>query len=220
MGFVDQVATLSDVPRVFVIAFLEMLLSADNAIVLGLISHSLEKRLRKKALFIGLSSAFVFRFLAILGISYFLSSHWIQSLGGLYLIYLSIQHFLGKKRRQKEKKTLSFWKAVLLIELLDLVFAIDSMLAGVAFVDANPSKIWLVYVGGTLGVLGIRWAADIFSSFLTTFPRLETSAYLMVALVGVKLVLLSLTLYVPDPLFWLLSLLIFLLGFYPKKQIQ
>src|SRR5207237_1292404 len=49
--------------------------------------------------------------------------------------------------------------------------------------------IWVVLVGGMLGVALMRFAAVIFIKLLEKFPRFETSAYLLVILIGLKLVL-------------------------------
>ncbi len=215
----DQIFTLSDVPRVFALTFIELVLSADNALVLGLVSRSLPKEDRKKALFIGIGSAFLLRLFALLSLSVLLEWVWVQFLGSAYLIYLSVQHFVKTKKTKELKPILSFWKVVLFIELLDLVFAIDSILAGIAFIDAVYSKIWIVYLGGVLGIIGMRWAADLFGSLLDKFPKLEKSAHLMVGWVGVKLGLSALQYPLPSFVFWGIFILFFLLGFYRKKQV-
>ena len=101
----DQSFALSDIPRVFTLAFLELLLSADNAIVLGLISHGLAPHLRRKALYIGVLSAFFLRAAGLLGIAFILNYAWVQILGAAYLFYLSVRHFMKKA---KAKKTRSF----------------------------------------------------------------------------------------------------------------
>lgn len=215
---IEQTFALSDIPRIFTLTFLELLLSADNAIVLGLLSHTLPPPLRKKALFIGLASAFVLRAGALVCIALLLESIWIQLLGGAYLLYLSFHHFLKKKKLIELKPTKSFWKVVVLIELLDLVFAIDSIVAGVAFIDGDSSKLWIVYLGGMLGVLGMRYAAGLFGSLLTQFPNLEKSAYLIVGWIGIKLGASAFQTHFPPYLFWSVIALLFLLGFFNRKR--
>jgi YkoY family integral membrane protein len=225
----DQTFALSDIPRIFTLSFLELLLSADNAIVLAIITHRLAPHLRRKALYIGVASSFLFRAVGLLSLSYLLQYDWVQMFGAAYLVYLALNHFL-KKRKFKEdsllpSSTISFWKTVLLIELFDLAFAIDSIIAGVAFITDTHSvatfhpKLWIVYFGGMLGLIGTRYAADLFSSLIGKFPRLETSAYLMIAWIGLKLGLSSLDLTPTSfaPLFWLVIALLFLSGFTKKK---
>lgn len=215
---IEQSFAFSDLPRIFVLAFLELLLSADNAIVLGVLSHALPTHLRRKALFIGVASAFVLRAAALLLIAYLLEYTWIQALGAAYLIYLSIRYFTKKRKSAEAKPNYSFWKTVLFIELLDLAFAIDSIVAGVAFIDSSFSKLWIVYAGGMIGLLGMRYAANLFNRLLDHFPNLERSAYLMVGWIGVKLGLAWMEYPIPSPIFWTLMALFFLLGFFRPRR--
>jgi predicted tellurium resistance membrane protein TerC len=87
-----------------------------------------------------------------------------------------------------------FWPTVVVIELTDIAFAIDSILAAIALVGSPPSgtqglhpKFWVIVTGGMLGVILMRVAAILFIKMLERFPRFETAAYLLVALIGVKL---------------------------------
>ena len=76
-----QTFEYSDLARLGALAFIEMLLSADNAVVLGLLAHALPEKLRKKALFIGLASAFFLRAAALLAISFLIRYRWLQLIG-------------------------------------------------------------------------------------------------------------------------------------------
>ncbi len=182
-----MVFSWSDLPAIFTLAFIEIVLSADNAIVLALLTRALPPRLRSKALYAGLASAFLFRAAGLFGVAFLLEFAWIQLLGALYLIYLAIHHFTTRPRAESHSTGVAtFWGTVLLIELYDLAFALDSLVAGVAFVD-SPSKIWIVYVGGIIGLVAVRIASDLFSRIIDAFPRLEPAAYLMVGWVGLKL---------------------------------
>ncbi len=218
-----QTFSVSDIPKVLILAFLEILLSMDNAIILGLIASKLPQRLRSRALFTGFVSAWVLRIIAILGLSYFLQYLWIQVFGGLYLIYLAVKYFFKKKDHSGllPKPKVNFWTAVLMIELFDLAFAMDSIVSGLAFI-AGPGepvlfhpKIWIVYLGGMIGVFFIRYTSQIFSTFLIRFPRLETAAYMMIGWIGLKLICTALAFTFPyfDLVFWTGLVLFFLLGF-------
>ncbi len=90
----------------------------------------------------------------------------------------------------------SFWMAVAVIELTDMAFAVDSILAAIALVGSPPEghpegapnpKLWVVIVGGFLGLALMRVAAAMFIRVLEKFPRFETSAYLLVIVIGLKL---------------------------------
>lgn len=182
---------------------LEALLSVDNALVLGLLASQLPKQQQKRALSYGLIGAFIFRLVAVGGAAFLLRWRIVKLLGGAYLIYVPVKHFFfegtaeesGHKHTAAQRGTpASFWKTVAVIELTDIAFAVDSILAAIALVgDAPPGttgphpKLWVVFTGGILGVLLMRVAAMAFIRLIEQFPRLATSAYGLVAVIGAKL---------------------------------
>ena len=131
-----------------------------------------------------------------------------------------------------------FWSTVGVIELTDIAFAVDSILAAIALVGPAPEgmthpKLWVVITGGMLGVILMRFAAVVFIKLLEKFPRFETAAYLLVAVIGGKL-LVDWYFNVPGEehprvdfhspgsmafwVFWLLMVACFLVGFIPQKK--
>lgn len=134
--------------------------------------------------------------------------------------------------------TASFWPTVFVIEMTDIAFAIDSILAAIALVGAAPvghvgphPKLWVVLIGGFLGVILMRFAAVMFIKLLERFPRFETSAYLLVAVIGLKLLADWLANTPEHPhrldfhspgspafwIFWILMIICFGLGFWKPK---
>ncbi len=87
----------------------------------------------------------------------------------------------------KTRTPRSFWGTVLVIELTDIAFAVDSILAAMALAGARKDKLWLVITGGMLGVILMRFAASLFIRMLERWPRFELSAYLLVIVIGLKL---------------------------------
>jgi predicted tellurium resistance membrane protein TerC len=89
-----------------------------------------------------------------------------------------------------------FWPTVVVIELTDIAFAVDSILAAIGVVGAPPPghpsdaahpKMWVIITGGIIGVILMRFAAVLFIRLLERFPRFEMAAYLLVAVIGAKL---------------------------------
>lgn len=89
----------------------------------------------------------------------------------------------------------NFWLTVLVIELTDIAFAVDSILAAIALVGSPPAdsvgevhpKLWVVVAGGIIGIILMRVAAVSFIRLLEQFPRFETSAYLLIIVIALKL---------------------------------
>lgn len=190
---------------------LEGLLAADNALVLAIMVKHLPEKERKRALFYGLAGAFVFRFISLFIISFLVDVWQVQAIGALYLLFISINHIVRKvflkkneNENEKEKKKAGFWATVIKVELADIAFAIDSILAAVALAVTLPNtnlptiggmdggKFLVIFAGGLIGVIIMRFAADIFVKLLHARPGLEIAAFAIVGWVGVKLVVLTL----------------------------
>lgn len=176
-----------DVAVIGVLVFLEGILSIDNAVVLALMVKPLPPKLQKRALTWGIAGAITFRIFAISMASKLIEWRWVKYVGGGYLVYLALHHFWSKatSKSSKPAKARSFWGTVLVIELTDIAFAIDSILAAVALTPKVP----LVIIGGLLGMILMRFGATVFVKLLNRFPNFESSAYQLVFLIGLKLIL-------------------------------
>jgi YkoY family integral membrane protein len=128
-----------------VLVGLEGILAADNALVLAIMVKHLPDEMRKKALFYGLAGAFVLRLTSLFIISFLFEVWQVQAIGAVYLIYLSLNHIIKKFFVSKEKDEnlqtslgRGFWTTVLKVELANLAFAVDSILAAVALAITLP----------------------------------------------------------------------------------
>jgi YkoY family integral membrane protein len=177
---------------------LEGLLSADNALVLAVMVKHLPKEKRKKALFYGLLGAYAFRFIAI-GLGVFLIKlWWVKAIGAAYLAWLSIKYFIDKRKddegEEEEAEGMNqsgllirlfgtFWGTVAAVELMDIAFSVDSVLA--AFGVSN--EVWVLLIGGMLGVLMMRGVAGVFLTLIDRIPELETTAYILILIISLKM---------------------------------
>jgi YkoY family integral membrane protein len=182
----------ADLVTILILIVLEGLLSADNAIVLALMVLGLPKADQKKALNYGLVGAFLFRTIATLAAVYLIQLAIVKLLGAGYLLYLSYQHFSnparGAHRREPPKATpwlgmTAFWATVVQVELTNLVFSVDSILAAVAM---SPKK-WVVLAGGILGIVAMRVVVGQVIAVIERYPAIVDSAFIIIAWVGLKL---------------------------------
>lgn len=75
------------------LVIIESLLSVDNAAVLATMVMDLSEKERRKALRYGIWGAYIFRGLAMLFATYLIGIWWLKPLGGLYLLWLVVDHF-------------------------------------------------------------------------------------------------------------------------------
>jgi predicted tellurium resistance membrane protein TerC len=106
------------------------------------------------------------------------------------------------------KVAASFWKTVVLVELTDLAFSIDSITTAVAMTD----KLLIVWAGGIMGLICLRFMAQFFIKLLEKLPKLEDLAYQIVFFVGIKLTFDSFNIHIDHKSFWLTMGIISILG--------
>jgi len=175
----------------------EGLLSLDNALVLAvMVSHLprdrayriglLEMSIQQWALTAGIFGAYFFRVVAIVLGTYLIQFWTLQLLGGGYLLWLCYEHFFADRMNKREINAYGkgFWATVIKVEMMDIAFSIDSILAALGL----SKKVWVILMGGVLGILCMRLVAGVFIRLIERFPLLKHTGYALVALIGYRLV--------------------------------
>lgn len=194
--------------------FLEGILSIDNAAVLGAMVSILPKdkpvpyprslhflqawtnrvlgMQRLAALKVGLLGAYLGRALMLVLASHVMNNAWLRVLGAAYLIKLAFEHLSQPDLLEHEEEVdiprmpgKTFWLVVLNLELADLAFSLDNVVAAVAL----SRDLWVVMLGVALGIVTMRFAAGIFTHFIEKEPVLATAAYIIVLDIGAELLL-------------------------------
>jgi YkoY family integral membrane protein len=162
--------------------------------------------------------------------SILLSLWYCKVIGGGYLLYLALAHFFRRLRSHEShgESTVGgpsgwlrgFWGTVTAITLADIAFSIDSILTAVSIAEGFPArfgmggKFFIVFTGGVLGIITMRFVVRYFLILLERFPGLEEGAYYLVAWIGLKLMISGfhsgkfIEFHIPEWLFWLVMLLI------------
>lgn len=170
-----------------VLILLELVLSADNAIALAAIAQGLDsERLQKKALNLGLVVAFVLRVALILTAGWVLKYWQFEVAGAMYLLWLVYQHFIGGKDEDGEASGPTFstlWQAVPTIALTDIAFSLDSVTTAIAL----SKDVLIILLGGTIGIIALRFMAGLFIRWLEVYVHLEDAGFITVAFVGIRL---------------------------------
>lgn len=189
---------------------IESLLSVDNAAVLATMVMDLHPKERKKALRYGIWGAYIFRGFAMIFAAFLIKIWWLKPVGGLYLLYLVYDFWKGKQSEGGEEEAVdksgnwlyratvgslgNFWATVALVELMDMAFSIDNVFAAVAF---TPNII-LVCTGVFIGILAMRFIAQWFVKLMEKYAFLETAAFVVIGILGIKLALSLYEHFYPD----------------------
>jgi YkoY family integral membrane protein len=196
---------------ILILILIEGVLSVDNAAVLATMVMRLPENQRGKALKYGIIGAYVFRGICLILVGWLMSIWWLEPIGGIYLLYLCWKHFAHHESVEEEgalhaakegnwlyRHTIArlgpFWATVVAVEVMDLAFSLDNVFAAVAFTKNKqlyppPSDMILVCIGVFIGILAMRFAAQGFVKLMHKYPFLEKCAYIVIGILGVKLIL-------------------------------
>lgn len=190
---VDQVLEISPqvgfdaILVILILIALEAVLSADNAIALAALVRGLERpELQRRALNLGLIAAFGMRMALIFTATWVIKFWQFELLGAGYLLWLAVDYFRSDDSEDDSHhgpRFESLWQAIPMIAVTDLAFSLDSVTTAIALSDNR----WLVIAGGVIGIITLRFMAELFIRWLEVYPRLQDAGYVTVALVGLRL---------------------------------
>ncbi len=212
------------IPILVILILLEAILSADNAIALAAIVRTLpDPKEEEWALRYGLIGAFVLRVGLILTATWVIKYWQFELAGALYLLWLSGKFFLEKYQNEHDaeppvRAASKLWQVVALVSLTDLAFSLDSVTAAVAVAQET----WLVLIGGVVGIITLRFLAGLFIKWLEEFTHLESAGYMIVMLVGFRLLVKVFSDSLVPPEWLMLSCigLVFLWGFSKREPLE
>ena len=179
----------------FQIVFIDILMAADNAIIIGLIAASFAKADRQKIIMFGVFAAFIFRVIFALITVQLLQYPILKIIGGALLIWiiLKLVHDLqlfdvfktAKPKIVKPKKQPSFIGGVYAVLIADVTLSFDNVL-GVA--AASREHTYLLIFGLLLSVFLIGTVATFFAEYIKKHSWVGLVGLLVIFVVAVQLI--------------------------------
>jgi len=179
----------------FQIVFIDILMAADNAIIIGLIAASFAIADRRKIIMLGVFAAFVFRVIFALITVQLLEYPILKIIGGALLIWiiLKLLHDLqlldvfktSKPKVIKPKKQPSFFGGVYAVLIADVTLSFDNVL-GVA--AASRDHTYLLIFGLLLSVLLIGTVATFFAEYIKKHSWVGLLGLLIILFVALQLI--------------------------------
>ena len=177
----------------FQILIIDVVMAADNAIIIGLIAANFAPDNRKKIIAWGVGAAFVFRIFFATGANYIFEFAWVKILGGVLLIWVINnlrQDFFGKNKirspQLKSKETKSFSIGVYQVLIADLTLSFDNVLAVVA---ASKGNFHLMVIGLLLSVFLIATLATFFADFIKKHQWLGYLGLVTILIIAIQLII-------------------------------
>lgn len=192
----SQYLTTANLLAIAYLVILEGVLSVDNALALAALVRGRlpDPVAQKHALRWGILGAYILRTVVIFA-GVWLMEHWqVKACAAAYLIWLSINELFLKKGLDEGEseagglklKWLSpLWSTIIAVECMDAMFSIDSIAVTLSVSD----KVFVLIAGAVMGIMAMRFAAQLFIKLIERFPILEKTAFVLVLMAGVKIIL-------------------------------
>ena len=184
--------TLEQPIILFQIIFIDIVMAADNAIIIGLIAANYSPDNRKKIIAFGVAAAFIFRVIFALSATYLLTIAWMKILGGVLLIWvinnLRQDLFVSKKIRSprlQSKESKTFGMGVYQVLVADITLSLDNVL-GVA--GAAKNHFPLLVFGLLLSVVLIGTLASYFATYIKNHRWLGWVGIGIILIVAMQLI--------------------------------
>ena len=179
----------------FQIVLIDILMAADNAIIIGLIAASFAKADRQRIIMFGVLAAFIFRVIFALITVQLLQYPILKIIGGALLIWiiLKLLHDLqlldvfktSKQKIAKPKKQPSFIGGVYAVLIADVTLSFDNVL-GVA--AASREHTYLLIFGLLLSVFLIATVATFFAEYIKKHSWVGIVGLVVILLVALQLI--------------------------------
>ena len=167
------------------IIFIDIILAADNAIIIGLIAANFVPKNRKKIIFWGVAGALIFKIIFAIFATYLFKYYFIKILGGLLLIWIvnDLRKDLFEIKKIKTKivksKEPSFIKSIYKVLLADVTISFDNV---IGVVGAAKGYFGFMIFGLVLSV--------VLTGALATYLANYIQKHLWIADVGLAFILL------------------------------
>jgi predicted tellurium resistance membrane protein TerC len=190
---------------------LEIVLGIDNLIFLSIVSGRLPKHQQRAARRIGLALALLGRIALLFSLTWMIGLtepiasigdfdvSWrdiVLAVGGAFLIVkgtTETHHMLEGHEEEHGVGTMTFFAAIVQITLLDVVFALDSIITAVGMAQHLPVMVTAVVIAMVIMLV----AADPVGNFVNAHPTVKMLALTFLLLVGVALIADGLHFHIP-----------------------
>ena len=174
------------------IIFIDIVMAADNAIIIGMVAANFAPKNRKQIIMWGVFAAFIFRVIFAFSATYLFQFSLIKLIGGALLLWvvndLRQDLFISKKIKSptKQSKEPSFISGVYKVLIADITLSFDNVL-GVA--GAAKDHYFLLFFGLLLSVVLIGAAASYFAKYIKDHQWVGYIGLVVILLVAVQLII-------------------------------
>jgi YjbE family integral membrane protein len=181
----------------FVVGFLQIVvidlaLSADNAIVIGMAAASLPRNQRSRAIIIGGGLAIVLRIALTTGVSFLIRIPYLSAVAGAVLFWVAwklLNMNIGEvddPRKIKTKPAETFRQAITLIIIADFTMSLDNILA---IAGASHGSYILLIIGLLISMPLLMTTGSFISRLIDKFKWIPFLGAAVISFTGIRMIL-------------------------------
>jgi YjbE family integral membrane protein len=175
------------------VIFIDIVLSGDNAVVVGIAANTLPLKYRNQAIMFGMGLAAAFRIVLSLVATQLLHYRVISIVGGfclLWIVFTLVKDILTgeideKKGRESKGSDGDLWKTVLVVALADVSMSLDNVLVVAAVARNNPV---ILVLGLVVSIALVGFGAKLVSKLLESHKWMNWAGAGLVTLVAMELI--------------------------------
>ena len=174
------------------IIFIDIILAADNAIIIGLIAASFVPKNRKKIILWGVAGALVFKIIFALFATYLFKFYFIKIIGGLLLIWIvndlrkDLFEIKKIKSPTKKSKEPSYIQSVYKVLFADITISFDNV---IGVVGAAKGYFGFMIFGLVLSVVLTGALATLLANYIQKHIWIAYVGLIFILLVALQLVI-------------------------------
>ena len=177
------------------IIFIDIILAADNAIIIGLIAANFVPKHRKQIILWGVAGALVFKVLFAIFATYLYKFYFIKILGGLALIWivndlrkdlLEIKKVKSPKKKSQEPPYTSYVQSIYKVLFADITISFDNV---IGVVGASKGNIGFMIFGLVLSVILTGAGATYLANYIQKHIWIAYVGLAFILLVAIQLII-------------------------------
>ena len=178
------------------IILIDLVLSADNAVIIGMAASQFDPAIRKKVLIIGTGFAVLFRIIFSAMTAYLMQFQGIRTIGGILLLWVSYKLYVDILKKKEETKDISkyqvaesersnFRKAVMTVIIADITLSLDNV---IAVAGAAGTNYGLLIFGLALAIVLMVTLANAISVYIKKYKWIGWLGLLSILWVAADLI--------------------------------
>lgn len=178
------------------IILIDLVLSADNAVIIGMAASQFDPAIRKKVLIIGTGFAVVFRIIFSAMTAYLMQFQGIRTVGGILLLWVAYKLYVDILKKKEETKDLSkyqikedeksnFRKALTTVIVADITLSLDNV---IAVAGAAGTNYLLLVFGLALAIVLMVTLANAISVYIKKYKWIGWLGLLSILWVAADLI--------------------------------